>query len=176
VAILKREQARINAEAADAESQIASDGEKLAQAKQIIGLALDLAKDRAASYRKARPDVRKMWSRAIFQTIRVRDGAIADFAYEEPLCLTPRCTHKGSMVDPRSSFVRFEADAERAVAGRHHPLDTGRRDRGRHRQLLLRRPLAAGRRVQGGGLRDRARRSSRCSARPAHGGVFRRCF
>jgi hypothetical protein len=120
VAILKREQARINAEAADAESQIASDGEKLAQAKQIIGLALDLAKDRAASYRKARPDVRKMWNRAIFQTIRVRDGAIADFAYEEPLCLTPRCTHKGSMVDPRSSFVRFEADAERAVADITH--------------------------------------------------------
>jgi hypothetical protein len=56
VAILKREQTRINAEVADAESQLATDGEKLAQAKQIIDLALDLAKDCAASYRKAKPE------------------------------------------------------------------------------------------------------------------------
>ena len=100
VAILKREQGRINAEVAEAESQLANDGEKLAQAKQIIDLALDLAKDCAASYRKAKPDVRKMWNRAFFQTIRVRDGAIADFTYEEPFA-SLLGSHKGSMVDPR---------------------------------------------------------------------------
>jgi hypothetical protein len=44
VTTLKREQARINAEVAEAESQLANDGEKLAQAKQLIDLALDLAK------------------------------------------------------------------------------------------------------------------------------------
>jgi predicted nucleic acid-binding Zn-ribbon protein len=66
VAILKREQARINSEVANAESQVATDGEKLAQAKQIIDVALDLAKDCAASYREAMPDVRKMWNRAFF--------------------------------------------------------------------------------------------------------------
>jgi site-specific DNA recombinase len=99
VAILKREQARINAEVADAESQFATNGEKLAQAKQIIELALDLAKDCAASYRKARPEVRKMWNRAFFDTIRVRDGAIADFAYEEPFA-SLLGSHKGSMVVP----------------------------------------------------------------------------
>ena len=98
IAILKREQARINAEVADAESQLATDGEKLAQAKQIIDLALDLAKDCAASYRKARPEVRKMWNRAFFQTIRVHDGAIADFTYEEPFA-SLLGSHKGSMVE-----------------------------------------------------------------------------
>jgi hypothetical protein len=36
------------------------DGEKLTQAKQVIDLALDVAKDCAASYRKARPEIRKM--------------------------------------------------------------------------------------------------------------------
>ena len=72
VAILKREQARINAEVADAESQLAR--EKLAQAKQIIDLALDLAKDCAASYHKARPEVRKMWNGAFFHTVRVRSA------------------------------------------------------------------------------------------------------
>jgi site-specific DNA recombinase len=99
VAILKREQARINAEVADAESQLATDGEKLAQAKQIIALALDLAKDCAASYRKAKPEVRKMWNRAFFDTIRVRDGAVDDFTYEEPFA-SLLGSHKGSMVVP----------------------------------------------------------------------------
>jgi site-specific DNA recombinase len=98
VATLKREQSRINAEVAEAESRLATDGEKLEQAKQIIDLALDLAKDCATSYHKARPDVRKMWNRAFFQTIRVRDGAIADFTYEEPFG-SLLGSHKGSMVD-----------------------------------------------------------------------------
>ncbi len=100
VATLKREQARINAEVAEAESRLATHGERLAQAKQIIDLALDLAKDCATSYRKARPDVRKMWNRAFFRTIRVREGAVADFTYEEPLA-SLLGSHKGSMVDPR---------------------------------------------------------------------------
>jgi hypothetical protein len=97
---LKREQARINAEVTKAESQLANDGKKLAQAKQIIDLALDLAKDCAASYRKARPEVRKMWNRACFRTIRVRDDLIADFEYEEPFA-SLLGSHKGSKVDPR---------------------------------------------------------------------------
>jgi site-specific DNA recombinase len=96
VATLKREQARINAEVADAESQLATDGVKLAQAKQIIDLALDLAKDCAASYRKARPEVRKMWNRAFFDTVDVRDGAVAGFMYEEPFA-SPLGSHNGSM-------------------------------------------------------------------------------
>jgi site-specific DNA recombinase len=100
VAALKREQARINAEVAEAESRLANDGEKLAQAKQIIDLALDLAKDCAASYQKARPDVRRMWNRAFFHTIRVRDGTIADVRYEEPFA-SLLGSHNGSMVDPR---------------------------------------------------------------------------
>ena len=100
VATLKREQARINAEVTEAESQLANDGEKLAQAKQIIDLALDLAKDCAASYRKARPDVRKMWNRAFFDTISVRDGTVADFKYQEPFA-SLLGSHKGSFVEVR---------------------------------------------------------------------------
>ncbi|HEY8237796.1 MAG TPA: hypothetical protein VIF85_14260 [Gaiellaceae bacterium] len=98
MATLKREQARINAEVAEAESQLANDSERLAHAKQIIDLALALAKDCATSYRKASPEVRKMWNRAFFQTIRIRDGAIADFTYEEPFA-SLLGSHKGSMVD-----------------------------------------------------------------------------
>ena len=68
--------------------------------KQIIDLALDLAKDCATRYRKARPDVRKVWNRAFFRTIRVRDGTIVGYTYEEPFA-SLLGSHKGSMVDPR---------------------------------------------------------------------------
>jgi hypothetical protein len=68
----------------EAETQLAKDGEKLAQAKEIIDLALDLANDPAASYRRAKPGVRRMQNRTSFRTIRVRNGAIVDFVYEEP--------------------------------------------------------------------------------------------
>jgi site-specific DNA recombinase len=100
VATLKREQARIDTEVAEAESQLATDGEKLRQATKIIDLALDLAKNCAASYRKATPEVRKMWNRAFFRTIRVRDGRIADSTYEE-LFASLLGSHKGSMVEVR---------------------------------------------------------------------------
>lgn len=52
------------------------------------------------SYRKAKPEVRKMWNRAFFCTIRVRDGAIADFTYEEPFA-SLLGSHKGSIVEVR---------------------------------------------------------------------------
>jgi len=45
VATLKREQARINAEVAEAESRLFADGKKLRQASKVIDLALDLAKN-----------------------------------------------------------------------------------------------------------------------------------
>jgi hypothetical protein len=106
VATLKREQARINAEVKEAESQLANDGEKLAQAKQIIDLALDLARDCAAGYRKAKPDVRKMWNQAFFRTIHVRDGTPAGFTYEEPFA-SLLGSHKGSMVDLTGRYSNF---------------------------------------------------------------------
>ena len=60
--------------------------------------ALDLAKNCAASYRKAKPEVRKMWNQAFFRTIRVQDGTIADSTYEEPFA-SLLGSHKGSMVE-----------------------------------------------------------------------------
>jgi hypothetical protein len=98
VAMLKREQARINAEVAEAESQLATDGAKLKQATKVIDLALDLAKNCAASYGKARPEVRKMWNQAFFRSIRVQDGRIADSTYEEPFA-SLLGSHKGLIVD-----------------------------------------------------------------------------
>jgi hypothetical protein len=97
---LKREQARINAEVAEAEAQLASDGESLKQAKQIIDLALDLAKNCAASYRKAKPEVRRMWNRAFFRKVLVRDGQVGGHEYEEPFA-SLLGSHKAQIVDLR---------------------------------------------------------------------------
>ena len=77
---LKREQARINAEVAEAESQLATDGVKLRRATKVI----DLAKDCAASYGKARPEVRKMGNQAFFRTIQVQDGERIDTRVSGP--------------------------------------------------------------------------------------------
>ena len=63
----------------------------------IIDLALDLAKECASSYRKAKPEVRKMWNRAFFRTISVRDGSVADFTYEGPFA-SLLGSHNSSMV------------------------------------------------------------------------------
>jgi hypothetical protein len=116
VQTLKREQARINAEVAEAESQLAMDGEKLTQAKEVIDLALDLAKNCAASYGKATPEVRKMLNRAFFRTVRVREGAIAEFKYEEPFA-SLLGSHKGSMVDLAGRCVKPPALTGRPQAG-----------------------------------------------------------
>jgi hypothetical protein len=82
--------------------------EQEAPAVQIPGMptgehtstvALDLAKDCAASYSKAKREVRKMWNRAFFNTIRVRDGAAAGFTYGESF-ESLLGSHKDSMVVP----------------------------------------------------------------------------
>jgi hypothetical protein len=87
----------------------------LAQARQIIDLALDLAKDCADSYRKARPDVRKMWNRAFFNTIRVRGTQVEDFTYEEPFASLIG-SHKGSMVEVGGGYSNRDDMHERVAA------------------------------------------------------------
>jgi site-specific DNA recombinase len=100
VETLKREQARISAEVAKAEAQLAIDGESLKQAKQIIDLALDLAKSCAASYRKAKPEVRKMWNQAFFRKVLVSEGRVARQEYEEPFA-SLLGSHKHQIVEVR---------------------------------------------------------------------------
>jgi hypothetical protein len=54
----------------------------------------------SASYGKARADVHTTWNRAFFHAIRIRDGTVADFTYEEPFA-SLLGSHMGSMVDLR---------------------------------------------------------------------------
>ncbi|HEX9410574.1 MAG TPA: recombinase family protein, partial [Actinomycetota bacterium] len=118
VETLKREQSRINADVADAEAQLSTDGEKLKQAKEVIDLALDLAKNCAASYRKARPEVRKMWNRAFFREIFAEGGSIIRFEYEEPFA-SLLGSHKGlwSLGTRVSEWLRYLCDILRGPPG-----------------------------------------------------------
>jgi len=86
VATLKREQDRINAEVAEAEAQLSSEGAKLKKATEVIELALGLAESCPDAYLRAQPDVRKLWNQAFFQKVLVRSGSSpqAQAVYEEP--------------------------------------------------------------------------------------------
>jgi hypothetical protein len=128
VPTLKREQSRINSEVAETELQLATEGDKLKRVKDLIDLALDLANICAASYRKARPEVRKMWNQAFFRTIRVQDGRIADSTYEEPFA-SLLGSHKGSIVEvggfeppcsgDRPGLLRAQPGGEISLRGSH---------------------------------------------------------
>lgn len=52
-----------------------------------------------------------MWNRAFFRTFRVRYGAIADIAYEEPFT-SLLSSHEGSMVDPRGCYSNSRQSLE----------------------------------------------------------------
>jgi hypothetical protein len=64
----------------------------------FIDLALDLAKNCAASYRKARPEVRKMWNQAFFRKVVVRDSRVDGREYEEPFA-SLLGSHKSQIVE-----------------------------------------------------------------------------
>jgi len=109
VETLKREQARINAEVAEAEAQLATDGERLKQTKEVIDLALQLAKNCAGTYRKARAEVRRMWNRAFFReilrggrqdrSIRIRGAVRVAARFTQ----RPNCGGEGTVFEPRPS-------------------------------------------------------------------------
>jgi site-specific DNA recombinase len=129
VETLKREQKRINAEVAEAEVQLAADGEKLNQTREVIELALKLAKDCAASYRKANPGVRKMWNRAFFSEIFVEEGNVIRFEYEEPFA-SLLGSHKTQIVDLRG-IEPLTSCLPRIHGPSPKPLVTGLRGRKR---------------------------------------------
>jgi hypothetical protein len=117
VATLKRKQSWINAEVAQPESQLAIDGEQLAQTKEIIDLALDLADNCSASYARAGSNVRRMCTepssrRSVFRTVRSpASRSRSPFA-------SLLGSHRGSMVNPRGLGHRIYV-RERAQVMRH---------------------------------------------------------
>ena len=61
-----------------------------------------------------------MWIRAFFGAIRVQDGKIADFTFEEPFA-SLLGSHKGSIVDLRGHYSNFLEDLQ-ALLRDYEPL------------------------------------------------------
>lgn len=84
VELLKREQSRITEEAALIESEIATLERRMADAEELVRLALHLARDCPDAYRRSSQELRREWNRAVFERIVVHDRQIADVRYREP--------------------------------------------------------------------------------------------
>ncbi len=75
---------RIENEVADLEARTADQTARLGQARELVSLALKLASNCHESYRKASPETKKLWNRAFFEELVVRNRAVVDVRYAEP--------------------------------------------------------------------------------------------
>jgi site-specific DNA recombinase len=82
--IFRERKARIEEEVKDLESRTADQTARLGQARELVGLALKLARNCHASYRKASSETKKLWGQAFFEDIVVKDRAVVDVRYAEP--------------------------------------------------------------------------------------------
>jgi hypothetical protein len=80
----KTEQARIDREVGEAESRLASGGQRLDAAKDVIGTCLKLLQNCGRAYAKASDVNRKRWNRTVFRAIYITDRRISRVEYNEP--------------------------------------------------------------------------------------------
>jgi hypothetical protein len=59
-------------------------GATLAQCQEILGIAMRFAQSCGAAYRVANEHTRTLYNRAVFETLIVRDGVIAEPEYAAP--------------------------------------------------------------------------------------------
>ena len=75
---------KIEAETRDLESRMADQTTQLAQARELVALALKLARNCYRSYRKASPETKQLWNQAFFNRITVKGREVVDARYAEP--------------------------------------------------------------------------------------------
>lgn len=75
---------KIDAETRDLEARMADQTAQLAQARELVALALKLARNCYRSYRKASPETKKLWNQAFFDRITVKGREVVDVRYAEP--------------------------------------------------------------------------------------------
>ena len=87
VMMLREEQERLRREIADVESRLRDVDATLAQWQKILDIAMRFARSCGAAYRVANERTRTLYNRAVFETLIVRDGRIAEPHYAEPFGL-----------------------------------------------------------------------------------------
>ncbi|MGH2660636.1 MAG: recombinase family protein [Actinomycetota bacterium] len=84
VELLKREQDRITEERASIEAELATLEQRLADAEDVVRLAVSLARNCRDAYLRSAPELRQEWNRAVFRRIVVQDGRVARIELAEP--------------------------------------------------------------------------------------------
>jgi hypothetical protein len=82
--MLRQEQERLRREIADVEERLRDVDATLAEWQEILGIALRFAENCDAAYRVANERTRALYNRAVFETLIVRDGRIAEPRYAAP--------------------------------------------------------------------------------------------
>ena len=98
--LLKKEQRRIDAEAAAAQKELAVDGQKLSKAKELVDVSLKLAATCEPSYRRAKPTMRRRYNQAFFEAIFVQGRRVAKTAYRAPFDALLAGSSKTLQVEP----------------------------------------------------------------------------
>ena len=84
LAKFKSEQEKIDEEMKAISRELDVQTDELRETRDVLDVALKLAKNVGRSFEKATPDVKKLWLEACFKEIQVSDRQISSFAYREP--------------------------------------------------------------------------------------------
>jgi hypothetical protein len=82
--MLREEQERLRREIGDVDERLRDVDATLAQWQEILGIALRFAENCGAAYRVANERTRTLYNRAVFETLIVRGGRIAEPRYAAP--------------------------------------------------------------------------------------------
>jgi hypothetical protein len=85
--MLREEQERLRREIADVECRLRDVDATLAQWREILDIAMRFAQSCGTAYRVANERSRTLCNRAVFETLIVRDGCIAEPRYAAPFGL-----------------------------------------------------------------------------------------
>jgi hypothetical protein len=87
VMTLREEQGRQRHDIADVEGRLRDVDATLAQWQEILDIAMRFAQSCGTAYRVANERTRTLYNRAVFETLIVRDGCIAEPRYAAPFSL-----------------------------------------------------------------------------------------
>ena len=82
--LFKREQHRIDAEAAEAETHVAADTDQLAKAREVVDVALKPAVRCERAYANAAPQRRRLYNHAFFDTVYFQGRQATEVAHRAP--------------------------------------------------------------------------------------------
>jgi len=114
LALLKKEQTRIDADVAEAEVHVTKSAERLEGARELVDVALELAARCDRTYGSAAPHKRRHYNQSFFEAVYVQDRKVVDVAYRAPFgallagsIKTPKVEAAG--IEPASAVAPYRA-------------------------------------------------------------------